>query len=539
MKMSVSDKKYIMATIGPTFESSSDIKEAISNNCEWFRLPFGYRNRNHLESIQSIRHADDAGKAKVLADLPSMRPRLKCSNDVSVVPKMEFIIGSDIYDITFNDFDFFVKELQIGDRVKFLDGRIICEIVKIGDDYLHLRVNSGTGVLKSGNSISFDSKRISYVTILQEDLDLLTTIENNGQKVDWVALSMIKGKEDILFAKNILTNVLKCTPYIMAKIETVSAVENIEDILKASDGIMVARGDLSQALSWEILADTERMIIKLAKQYGKVVFVATQMLEVFSDTGVPQKSELIDIASVKWLDADGIMLGKETVFSKFPLESIKLANKIIENTTNPLLDWCPICQNSSSNLIAIEGPDGVGKTTICNMLANEGYNIIRGIPKDWEYEPLKREMIGSVNWIASAMYFLSGVIQNQKFIKKDEAIKVSDRSVWSSLVVHYKKNPKLLTEICTLLNLISPYTLFPSKVVVLDAGYKTTRERINKKTSVERELDLLLPQEEEVYYREINFFKWLKDIGICVEFVDASGNIDMVFNEVLRRIRDK
>ena len=103
MKLSVSDKKYIMATIGPTFESSSDIKEAISNNCEWFRLPFGYRSRNHLESIQSIRHADDAGKAKVLADLPSMRPRLKCSNDVSVVPNMEFIIGSDIYDITFRN----------------------------------------------------------------------------------------------------------------------------------------------------------------------------------------------------------------------------------------------------------------------------------------------------------------------------------------------------------------------------------------------------------------------------------------------------
>lgn len=533
------DNKYIMATIGPTFELPSDIKEAISNNCEWFRLPFGYRNRNHLENILSIRQSDKEGKAKVLADLPSMRPRLKCANDVSIIPQMEFTIGSDLYDISINDFDFFVKELQLGDKVKFLDGRIVCEILEVGENYLHLKVNSGSGILKSGNSVSFDSKKISYVTVLKEDLDMLTTIENNGQYIDWVALSMVKSKEDILFAKNILAKRLKHIPYIMAKIETVSALENIEDILNESDGIMVARGDLSQAISWEHLADTERMIIKLAKQYGKVVFIATQMLEVFSDTGVPQKSELVDIATVKWLDADGIMLGKETVFSKFPLESIKLANSIMKNTSNPLLDWCSTCQNSSSNLIAIEGPDGVGKTTICNLLANEGYNIIRGIPKDWEYEPLKKEMIGSDNWIASAMYFLSGVIQNQKFIGKDYAIKISDRSVWSSLVVHYKKNPNLLNEICALLNLISPYTLFPVKVIVLDAGYKNTKERINGKNSVERGFDLLLPQEEEVYNREINFFKWLRNLGICVEFVDASRNIDMVFDEVLRRIRDK
>ena len=534
-------RKQIMATIGPTFETKDSFIAAMDNDCTWFRLPFGYRERNHILHASLIREAEKIKNIKIniIADLPSARPRIGSIEDYNISEGCIFSIGVNENDRIFvNNLHKIMGFINVGEHVKFLDGRISCKIICIENGSIQLLVESGNGTLKTGNSVVFVDSKVLYTPITDEDISLLRKIEENNTPLDWIALSMVSSCEDIKNVKTTLSKILKKLPKIMAKIEVKQAIENLQSIIEESDGVMVARGDLGQTVPYEDLPNIEKNIISISKQLGKPVFVATQSLEVFAETGLPQKAELIDLAAVTWLDGDGIMLGKETVWSKHPIESIKLASKVM-NTTNSLeLDWIEKAKIRQQNFIAIEGPDGVGKTTICNLLKDKGFSILRGIPIEWENQALKEKMIASQSWISSAMYFLSGVIENSYNIYENslKEVLISDRCVWSSFVVHYKKNPDLLPDICKLLSITDSYIYFPKKVFVLDAGFENVQYRISQKSKEGRQLDFLLPQERKVYEREIMFFSWLKELGLPIEIIDASKSSEEILKNILYKI---
>ena len=536
----IEKEKFIMATIGPTFESEEQFRIAISKNCTWFRLPLGYRNREHVKHVALLRKIEKETNVKIniLADLPSERPRIKSIQDFELFPGLEFSIG-DNTSIPVTNFMGIIPYLSIGENVKFLDGRITCKILSIEDCSITLKVITGKGIIKSNNSIVFSDSPIRYKAIVPDDLVILKEFEKQGTPIDWIALSMISSKKDIEEARSTLLSNLNKVPCIMSKIEIKTAVDNLEDIVKISDGIMVARGDLGQSIPYEDLPNAEKLIVDYSRSDNKIVFIATQTLEVFAESGLPQRSELIDLANVKWLHADGVMLGKETVWSKHPIECIDLASKVMQKTSDLDMDWVLYCKKNECNLVAIEGPDGVGKTSVIEELKAKGFQTIRGIPKYWENAILKKLMISTDSWISSAMYFLSGGIENKKFINIDSNFfTFSDRCIWSSLAVHYKKDPKLLPEICKLLSLFSKYAQFPRKIFVLNPGFKNIINRINMKTDEEREFDALLPLTTQAYDNEMNFFKWLQDIGIPVVFIDSLGTPEVIADQILSALKE-
>jgi pyruvate kinase len=120
---------------------------------------------------------------------------------------------------------------------------------------------------------------------------------------------------------------------IMAKFETVSSVENAEEILAEADGAMVARGDLGLAVGYTHLPETQERLVEAMRRRGKPVVVATQVLEAFAETGLPQRAELSDLSLIARQRADVVMLGKETVFSPRPLDCIRLAHEVLDYET--------------------------------------------------------------------------------------------------------------------------------------------------------------------------------------------------------------
>ena len=200
-------------------------------------------------------------------------------------------------------------------------------------------------------------------------------------------------------------------------------------------------------------------------------------------------------------------------------------------------DWIAFYKKSKNNDIAFEGPDGVGKTTICNMLKKYGYFVDRVIPPEWEMTPLKAKMISSPCWISSAMYFLSGAIEkNIQTLADKTKTTIYDRSIWSSFVVHYKNNCELLPDLCRLLDMVAPYVNFPKHTIVLDPGFDNTMNRILNKDNESKNMDLSLHPCAESYRKEIEFFLWLKELGIDVTIVDASREVNVLEKEILNII---
>lgn len=538
----IANNLHIMATIGPTFKEYSDMKDAIKHNCTWFRLPLGYRTEDHEGHLDILRKAEKEIKTpiNILFDFPSERPRIDKTEGTPVSENSRITLkveDNGAEGMVINGLKNILKDLNPNEHVWFLDGRIIARITRILKNSIDIIIETGTGTLKSGNSLVFPDSNIRYEPVTDFDIRILKELDRKNKYIDWIALSMISSFQDVEMVKQLLQKEISYMPKLMAKIETRAAVNHIEEIVQSADGVMVARGDLGQILPYSELPNTEKKIVDTANYFHKTVFIATQFLEDFAQNGIPQKAELIDLASAKWLGADGIMLGKETVFSKFPMESIYLAESVLKETISLDMKWLIKARNTSSRVIAIEGPDGVGKTTLCNRLNNARYTIIRGVPAEWEHHNMKKRMISSKSWVSSAFYFLSGVIENEEFIQSvDSDIIISDRSVWSSMVVHYKQNPQCLQQLCSMLALLAPHIEFPRKIIVLNPGFEIARKRINQKNQTDRELDNLLPQKREVYDNEIEFFYWLQKLSLNIVFVDTSADEATVTEAVLKEL---
>jgi thymidylate kinase len=316
---------------------------------------------------------------------------------------------------------------------------------------------------------------------------------------------------------------------VMAKIETAEAWKDIDSILKAADAIMVARGDLGPAVEFIHLPEAQEELVAAAQRAGKPVVVATQILEYFAEAGVPQRSELSGLSLLALQGPDVIMLGRETVFSPRPIECINLARDVLAYETCRLqaarrrLPRSLATSNGPPYIIAIEGPNGSGKTHLCSLLGKRlALPALRGVPAGWEDSALKLRMIRDADWLASAMYFLSGVIESSRQAAEGKGkLQVMDRSLWSTLAVHYAHDPARLERLLPLLELAADRLIVPDLTIVLEASLNACRRRIARKTGHERELDAAVGADESFHQRERQFYHWLASHGPRVAFLDA------------------
>jgi len=336
----------IMATLGPTLEKQEDLRRAIEAGVRWIRLPCGYRQRPHVENARSARAAatESGVPVQLLLDLPSSRPRTGTMKDLQLAPGESVLFWdpeatadapgkNGAWPVPLPGLKELVDKVAPKHRMWFCDGRLNFQVDGIHDGFVVAHLVEGSIPLKSSNALFLPDSTSGFTAITQSDRDLLKEFAIAKLIPDWVALSLIASPEDVIEGRTETQKCLGAEVRVMAKFETVAAVECAEKIIELADGVMVARGDLGLAVGYTSLPGVQEQLVAAARRAGKPVVVATQILETYAATGLPQRPELSDLSLIARQRADAIMLGKETVYSPRPLDCIRLAAEVLAYET--------------------------------------------------------------------------------------------------------------------------------------------------------------------------------------------------------------
>jgi pyruvate kinase len=341
----------IMATVGPTLEKPEDLVLAIETGARWFRFPCGYRQRPHVENVRSVRTAAaQVGiPVQLLLDLPSSRPR------TGSMPELRLAVGDHVlfWDpevssqapgpgedsataVPLPGLTELLDKLAPKQGMWFCDGRLKFVVERVGQETVLACMAQGTVPLKSSNALFLPDSPSPFATVTVQDRSLWRALAEAQLLPDWVALSLIGSAEDVRTGRREARTHLGSDIRVMAKFETAAAVACREAIIAEADGIMVARGDLGLAVGYVRLPEVQEQLVAAARRVGKVAVVATQVLEVFAETGLPQRAELSDLSLIARQRADAVMFGKETVYSPRPIECIRLAREVLTYETRRL-----------------------------------------------------------------------------------------------------------------------------------------------------------------------------------------------------------
>ncbi len=319
----------IVCTLGPATSTDDAIRSLIEAGMNVARVNFSHgTHEQHATTIAMVRRlAEEVGKPiAILGDLQGPRIRvgdlpepirLEVGDDVTLVHEGEER-GGEI-PITY---DQLANDVRVGDRILIDDGLIELLAVDVGNSRVSAKVLNG-GLLKSHKGLNLPGIQVSAPSITEKDsADIRFAIE---QKVDFIALSFVRRGEDIDSLRTMVPNWL----LIIAKIEKDVALLNIDAIIRASDGVMVARGDLGVELPFEAVPGAQKRIIRLANKYGRPVITATQMLESMIEHPRPTRAEASDVANAIMDGTDAVMLSAETAAGAYPRLAVEAMTRII------------------------------------------------------------------------------------------------------------------------------------------------------------------------------------------------------------------
>ena len=333
--MNVRRRTKIVATLGPATNQLDRIKELILAGVNVFRLNFSHgSHEEHLENIQKIRAAEEELNVPVavLQDLSGPKIRITELDDGAkpIVRDEEILLkhGSKTSDhqTLYSPLLDPTKILKPGHTILLADGVMVLEVLDVTPDAANCKIIRG-GSLRSRIGIAFPDSVVDLPATTEKDMkDLSWGLEN---KVDFVAVSFVQKAADIEKVTDKLkdySNVER--PLVIAKIEMRKAIDNISEILSASDGIMVARGDLGVEFPVEQVPTMQKDIIARANAMGKPVIVATQMLHSMVHANRPTRAEVTDVATAVNSGTDAVMLSEETAIGQYPVESVEYLAKI-------------------------------------------------------------------------------------------------------------------------------------------------------------------------------------------------------------------
>ncbi|GBF11772.1 pyruvate kinase [Tepidibacillus sp. HK-1] len=334
-------KTKIVCTIGPASEKVEVLKKLIHEGMNVARLNFSHGDhQEHLARIHNIRQAaKETGKTvAILLDTkgPEIRtgvigaPEVELKQDGTIILTTDEIIGDENkISITYAGLP---NDVQPGSKILIDDGLIGLEVIKIEGNEIHCRILNG-GILKSKKGVNVPGVKINLPGITEKDAkDILFGIEND---LDFIAASFVRKASDVLEIRKILEE-HNADILIISKIENHEGVENIDEILQVSDGIMVARGDLGVEIPAEEVPLVQKMIIEKCNKAGKPVITATQMLDSMQRNPRPTRAEASDVANAIFDGTDAIMLSGETAAGKYPVESVATMARIAVRTEEAL-----------------------------------------------------------------------------------------------------------------------------------------------------------------------------------------------------------
>lgn len=222
-----------------------------------------------------------------------------------------------------------IDSLEVGSVILLENGLMKIEVISKEEDGVTCKILNG-GVLGNKKSLNVPGAHLDIPFISEQDKeDIIYACQHEG---DFLALSFVSTREDVLAAKEILKKYNREDLKIISKIESTTGIENLESIIEESDGIMVARGDLGVEVPMEQLPVIQKMMVQKCREFGKTVIVATEMLESMKKNVRPTRAEVSDVANAVLDGADAVMLSGETTTGKFPVEVVRYMGNICENT---------------------------------------------------------------------------------------------------------------------------------------------------------------------------------------------------------------
>jgi pyruvate kinase len=330
----VSRRAKIVCTIGPATATPEKIRELVEAGMDVARLNFSHgTHADHERVYRSIREAsDEYGRAVgVLADLQGPKIRLGRfaagpvewqTGDVVRVT-VEDVAGT--HDRVSTTYTGLADDAREGDRLLVDDGKVAMVVRKVEDNDVVCEVLEG-GTVSDNKGISLPGMNVSVPAMSEKDIaDLEFAL---SLRVDVVALSFVRSPADIDMVHRIMDKVGPRLP-VIAKLEKPEAVENLEAIVLAFDGVMVARGDLGVELPLEHVPLVQKRAIQIARENAKPVIVATQMLDSMIGASRPTRAETSDVANAVLDGADAVMLSGETSVGRYPIESVETMSRIV------------------------------------------------------------------------------------------------------------------------------------------------------------------------------------------------------------------
>ncbi len=330
--MPVDTHTKILATIGPSSATKEQLSKLIDAGADAFRVNFSHgTHAEHRERIKIIRSLEkEKGRLiSILADLQGPKLRVGNFKEDKVLLKEGQKFTLDLDNTPGDETRVCLPHKEIFEALK--PG----EILLVNDGYIALKVESCNkksavttvkvgGYISSHKGVNLPNTKLNISAITEKDKEDLKFALKNG--VDWIGLSFVQKAEDVREIKKMVNGKAR----VISKLEKPSAIDDLENIIKESDGIMVARGDLGVECPIQVVPVLQKRIVKLCRLYARPVIIATQMLESMIVNPTPTRAEVSDVATAVYDGADAVMLSAETAAGKYPVQAVKMMHSIVK-----------------------------------------------------------------------------------------------------------------------------------------------------------------------------------------------------------------
>jgi pyruvate kinase len=333
----------IVATLGPSSSEQHTIERLVAAGIDVVRLNFSHGviddHKKRIALLQQAMHTHGR-TVGMMADLqgPKIRIGKFVDSKVSLKAGQPFILDAECKmgnaERVGLDYPELVEDVSAGDTLLLDDGRIVMDVERIVESEIHCTVRHG-GTLSNNKGINKQGGGLSAPALTAKDIEDIKTAAE--LQVDFVAVSFPKSGGDLRLARKLLHKA-GSSALVVAKIERVEAIENLEDILHACDGVMVARGDLAVEVGDAAVPALQKKIIRLAREHNKFAITATQMMESMIKSPIPTRAEVSDVANAVLDGTDAVMLSAETAAGDYPVEAVTAMARICheaEKSTDP------------------------------------------------------------------------------------------------------------------------------------------------------------------------------------------------------------
>lgn len=452
----------IVATLGPSTDDEEILRLMMDRGADVFRINFSHANYEDVEKKIKLVHSlnEKYGyNTAILADLQGPKLRIGVMEDGIIIEPgdvltftNEEIIGNR--ERVYMNYTQFPNDVSPGETILVDDGKIILKVLSTNKkDTVTAEVIQG-GPLNSKKGVNLPNTKISLPSMTKKDIeDAKFAIK---QQVDWIALSFVRKPNDVRELKQIIDENTDFKIPVIAKIEKPEALDNIDDIIKEVDGLMVARGDLGVEMPIEQVPKFQKMLIRKAKLNRIPVIVATQMMESMIESLTPTRAEVNDVANAVYDGADAVMLSGETSVGKHPVEVIETMTRILQGVEDSDLIKVPspkpkdknerfvtkvICYDAAK-MVATAGAKAISLLTYSGYTAFQ-ISSYRPIAHILVYTPNKK-IVRELNllWGVKAMYFDPGEQSTDATVIQVNRMAVDNGLVdWGDYVINLNAMP--------------------------------------------------------------------------------------------------